>query len=68
MECPCGPGVTEAVAEFTALQETTMKKILIAVLISTIAAATVPGAAFAKRGADDPAGHVRHGGHAAGHR
>lgn len=45
-----------------------MKKILIAVLISTIAAATVPGAAFAKRGADDPAGHVRHGGHAAGHR
>jgi hypothetical protein len=45
-----------------------MKKILVAALITTIAAATLPGAAFARRGADDPAGHVRHGEHAAGHR
>ncbi len=59
-----------------------MKKILIAALISTVAAVAIPGgAAFAKRAADDPAGHVRqgrgaddatghvrHGGEGAGHR
>ena len=34
-----------------------MKKILIAALISAMAAAAIPGgAAFAKHGADDPAG------------
>lgn len=44
-----------------------MKKIVIASLIAVVAAASIPGAAFAKRGADDPAGHVRHG-EGAGHR
>ena len=39
-----------------------MKKILIAALISAMAAAAIPGgAAFAKHGADDTAGHTRHG-------
>ena len=68
MECSRGRGVIQTVAEFTAQQETPMKKILVAALITTLAAATLPGAAFAKRGADDPAGHVQHGGHGAGHR
>lgn len=45
-----------------------MKKILIAGLITIMAAAAIPGAAFAKHGADDPAGHTRHGNHGAGHR
>ena len=47
-----------------------MKKILIAALISAMASAAIPGgAAFAKRGADDPAGHTRHGSDdGAGHR
>lgn len=46
-----------------------MKKILIAGLISVMAAAAIPGGvAFAKHGADDPAGHTRHGNDGAGHR
>ena len=44
-----------------------MKKTIIAGLIAVIAAATVPGVAFARHGADDPAGHTRHG-EGAGHR
>lgn len=43
-----------------------MKKILIAALMTAVAAAAVPGMAFAKHGADNPAGHVR--GEGAGHR
>ncbi|MFO1133529.1 MAG: hypothetical protein U1E16_16145 [Hyphomicrobiales bacterium] len=44
-----------------------MKKILIATVMSVVAAAAIPGGvAFAKHGADDPAGHVR--GEGAGHR
>ena len=43
-----------------------MKKILIATLMTVVAAAAVPGIAFAKHGADDPARHVR--GEGAGHR
>lgn len=46
-----------------------MKKILIATLISVMAAAAIPGGvAFAKHGADDPAGHTRHGNEGPGHR
>jgi hypothetical protein len=45
-----------------------MKKILIAALMTAVAAAAVPSAAFARHGADDPAGHVRHGGEGKGHR
>jgi len=45
-----------------------MKKIIIAGLISVMAAAAIPGAAFAKHGADDPAGDTRHGNDGAGHR
>ncbi|PZF75601.1 hypothetical protein DK847_17310 [Aestuariivirga litoralis] len=57
-------GVTQTAADFTAEpQENDMKKILIATIMTAIAAAALPtGVAFAKRGADDPAGHVRHGG------
>lgn len=44
-----------------------MKKILIAAMMSVVAAAAIPGGvAFAKHGVDDPAGHVR--GEGAGHR
>ena len=68
MECARERGVIQTAADFTAQQEKTMKKIFVAALVTTIAAATLSGAAFAKRGADDPAGHVRHGAHAAGHR
>lgn len=47
-----------------------MKRILVAALISAMAAAAIPaGAAFARHGADDPAGHTRHGNDdGAGHR
>jgi hypothetical protein len=45
-----------------------MKKIVIAALVTIMAAAAIPGAAFAKHGADDPAGHTRHGNDGAGHR
>lgn len=46
-----------------------MKKIIIAGLISVMAAAAIPGgAAFAKNGADNPAGDTRHGNDGAGHR
>jgi hypothetical protein len=45
-----------------------MKKIVFATLLAAIAAAATPvGIAFAKNGADDPAGDVRHG-YGAGHR
>ena len=62
-------GVACSVTELAVhAQEIDMKKILIAALVSAMAAAAVPGAAFAKHGADDPAGHTRHGNDGAGHR
>ena len=46
-----------------------MKKIVIATLISIMAAAAIPGGlAYAKNGADNPAGDTRHGTDGAGHR